>query len=404
MVRPSLEAVSGRVDVVFARATALALSASRTYRRDATSNDRPLDVKHFAISGARAMSKSFLAAMGLVVFCTGVCSGQDFIKNAFGLGKKAAPKSEPAPFAEERGVVPQEYLLTSKNGPYHIFVASYVGDKGADYALRLAKDLREKLGFEAYVHNYREKGEFFQPDEKQKAEMKKQFHGTLPRFAHFKSPPQDNWAVVVGNFAGIENDRAFDAAMKKLKRLNRESFSQPVAVELRWGTDANRKNPNELVGLRGTANPLRPREEKLSEGQLKTLKLIKEMNDPEPYSVYQLKKPYTMCVFKFSASVGIAKPEKKSFFGGKSNQSEGLAKAADTARVFCKAMRDMGYDAYIFHSDSASCVSVNGYEGKNDPEFVKDYQKFSKMTILGMKLEPDLIRSARDPASVLYGN
>src|SRR5213080_5026252 len=108
--------------------------------------------------------------------------------------------------------------------------------------------------------------------------MKKTFMGTTPRFAHFKNPPQDNWVVVVGNFQAIENDRGFDAAMRKLKRLNKSSLSQEVAMELRWGTDANRKNPNELVGLRGTANPLRPKEEKLSSAQLKTLKLIKEMN------------------------------------------------------------------------------------------------------------------------------
>lgn len=351
------------------------------------------------------MAKYFLSTLVLAGFSVGVCSGQDFIKNAFGLGKRPAPKKELPPIgSEDRGVVPQEYLLTKENGPGLIFVASYVGEKGVEYALRLARELRVKHGFEAYVHNYREKGDFFQPDEKQKAEMKKTFMGASPRFAHFKNPPQDNWVVVVGNFKSIENDRAYDAALRKLQRLTKDSFSQEVAMELRWGTDANRKNPNELVGLRGTSNPLRPKEEKLSATQLKTLKLIKEMNDPEPYSVYQLKSPYTMCVLKFTASVGIAKSEKKPFFGGGPTQSEGLAKAADTARVFCKAMRDMGYDAYIFHSDIASVVSVNGYEGRNDPNFIKDYQKFSKMTILGMKLEPDLIRAARDPASVLYAN
>src|SRR5215207_536124 len=168
---------------------------------------------------------------------------------------------------------------------------------------------------------------------------------------------------------GCEKDSRF-------KRLNRESFSQPVAVELRWGTKANGKDPNELVGLHGTANPLRPRDEKLSDEQLKTLKLIKEMNDVEPYSIYQLRKPYTMCVYKFTAGSGIAKKEKKAFLPklttGAEKKKIDMGTAADNAHVFCKALRNMGYEAYVFHSDSASCVCINGYEGRNDPKWVED--------------------------------
>jgi hypothetical protein len=351
------------------------------------------------------MGTRTLLAVGLALLSASVGSGQDYIRSVFGLGKKAPPKTE-SPIPKDGAVtqVPPEYLLTPKNGPCHIFVASYVGEKGVEYALRLASELRNTHGLEAYIHNYREREDFMRPAPKQMDEMRKQFMGAPPRFPHFKNPPQDNWVVVVGNFASIDNDRAFDSTMKKLRKLNRESFSQPVAVELRWGTDANGKNPNELVGLRGTANPLRPKEEKLSDAQLKSLKLIKEMNDPEPFSVYQLKAPFTLCVFKFSAATGIAKNEKKGFFGGGEKQSKGLATAADNARIFCKVMRDMGYDAYIFHSDIASVVCVNGYQGRNDPKWVEDFKKFSKMKILGIQLEPNLISRPLDPVSVLSAN
>jgi hypothetical protein len=352
------------------------------------------------------MGNRLFLVVGLAAATADVGFGQDYIRSVFGLGKKAPPKKTESPIIKEGAVtqIPSEYLLTPKNGPFHIFVASYVGDRGVEYALRLATELRTKHGLDAYVHNYRERDDFLRPDAKQMEEMKKRFMGSTPRFPQFKNPPQDHWGVVVGNFAGIENDRAFDATMKKLKRLTRDSFSQPVMVELRWGTDANGKNPNELVGLRGTANPLRPKDEKLTDEQLKSLKLIKEMNDPEPYSVYQLKAPYTLCVFKFSSGVGIAKNEKKGFFSGGEKQTKGLAMAADNARIFCKLMRDMGYEAYIFHSDIASVVCVNGYQGRNDPKWIEDYKKFSKMKILGIQLEPDLILAARDPASVLSAN
>jgi hypothetical protein len=176
-------------------------------------------------------------------------------------------------------------------------------------------------------------------------------------------------------------------------------------VELRWGTEANGKNPNELVGLRGTANPLRPKEEKFTEQELKTFRFIKEMNDPEPFSIYKLRAPYTLCVYNFTATASIVKEEKKSFFA-REKQSDRLAKAADNARILCKLLRDLGEDAYVFHSDTSSCVCVNGYEGRNDPRWVKDFEKYSKMKVLGgqIQLTPSLLTTPRDPASVLSAN
>jgi hypothetical protein len=342
------------------------------------------------------------------VFASGAIA-QDYIRNVFGLGKKSAPKADSNEFKNaSRAQIPTEYLLTPKNGPYHIKIASYVGDRGIEYALRLASELRNTHGMPAYVFNHKEKEPFYRPDAEKLAEMRKQFHGSAPRFPQLKTPIQDNWVVVVGDFQGIENDRAFDAAMKKLKRLNRESFSQPVAVELRWGTKANGKDPNELVGLHGTANPLRPRDQKLSDDELKTLKLIKSMNDAEPFSIYQLRKPYTLCVFKFTAAAGIVKNEKKSLMtklmpGGEKKKID-MGTAADNAHIFCKTLRGMGYDAYVFHSDSASCVCVNGYEGRNDPKWVEDFRKFEKMDVYGIKLQPDFITTPQDPARVLNAN
>jgi hypothetical protein len=347
------------------------------------------------------MGNRFLLAVAVAGLSAGAGYGQDFIRNAFGLGKKSPPKSEPAVLrGADDAVVPSEYLLTPKNGPYHILVASYVGDQGVKYALQLAKELRTKLGFEAYVHNHREKEPFYRPDAKELESMRKKFDGKAPRFPQLKTPIQDNWVVVVGNFESIDEDRAFDAAMRKLKRLTRDSFSPEVMAELRWGTPANGKNPNELIGLRGAANPLRPREEKLD---LKMLKMLKEMNADEPFSIYNNRAPFTLCVYNFNAGAGIVKEKKKGFFGGGQKQSNALTTAGENACILCKLLRDMGEEAYVFHSDTASIVCVNGYEGRNDPRWVKDYEKYSKMKLANgqIELKPSLIPTARDPSSVL---
>jgi hypothetical protein len=346
----------------------------------------------------RVLSVLLIASVG-----AGVCRGQDYIRNVFGMGKKAAPKSEaPLLRGSLRGNVPPEFLLTPANGPFHIFIASYVGELGADLAVKLAIELRQKHGLNAYVHNYKEKDYFGRPNAEQLAEMRKRYLGAW-RPPQYKTPPTDNWVVVVGDFAGMENDRAFDATMKKLRRLKRDSFTPEVASELRWGNENNKKDPNELVSIRGTANPLRPKDEKLSQAELKTIKLIKEMNDPEPYSIYHLRKPYTMCVYSISATIGVAKDEKKSFFGGE-KKSTGMAAAADSARVFCKLMREMGEDAYIFHSDTASVVCVNGYDGPTDPKFFEDFKKYANMNVRGVKLMPGGMPKPLDPTSVLSGN
>src|SRR5687767_12023607 len=152
----------------------------------------------FAGTGSSCEMNRVILVLLIASVGGGVCCGQDYIRNVFGMGKKTPPKSEPPLLRGSlRGQVPPEFLLTPANGPFHIVIASYVGEPGADLAVKLASELRQKHGLNAYIHNYKEKEPFARPDAERLAELRKQFHGAAPRFPQLKTPLTDNWVVVV---------------------------------------------------------------------------------------------------------------------------------------------------------------------------------------------------------------
>jgi hypothetical protein len=304
--------------------------------------------------------------------------------------------------------MPAELLITEQHGPFHVFVASYVGEDSARFAYNLAMELREKHRLPAFVCDFRldpnkDLG-IYQPSQEEIERMKKQFKGKAPRFPKLHTPVVDHWAVLVGNFPSLE-DRGLETMKARILRLTPNSFSPQVANELRWGNDQNGKPKNQLVGIRGTVNPKSPKDKRLTKNDLATLKMLKDMNDQEQYSVYQNNAPYTIFVYKFRGSGGLVDTGKKDSLG-RAKKVDGLVIAGNNARVLCDVMRKMGYEAYVFHSTTCSCVCVGGYRfpDARDPKIVEDFQKFSKMKISELQLEPDVLPTPKDPGSVLQAN
>jgi hypothetical protein len=303
---------------------------------------------------------------------------------------------------------PRELLLTRENGPYLIYIAGYVGDESLKHAVRLTSELREKHRLRAYVFYKEPDVGFHQPTKEDIERMKKQFKGKAPRFPRLLTPPADHWAVVVGDFKTAE-DRAFDATMRKLESFRPESFSPEVASELRWGRPQNKKPKDQLVGLRAVPNPLVEKDNRLTKEQIARFKMIKELNDQEgEYCIYRNRAPLTIRVYTFMGAAGLVDTGKKDFLG-RSTKKNGLAVAADNARVLCHELRRMGYDSYIFHADQASVVCIGGYPGRfpdqiYDPKLIADLERFKKIQIGPLKMDPDVLPTPQDPAAVLNAN
>jgi len=291
-----------------------------------------------------------------------------------------------------------EFELEEKHGPALIFVASYVGYEGINYANRLARELRIKHGLSAYVYRHQDKNDLLMAT-KQMAEFKKQFKDEFkvaPRIPRYKTPPVPHFAVMVGDFKDVENDRQYDKTLAKLKKLRYESFSPEVGDELRWGNASNGVAKGTLVGLRGSNNPLRA--DKEVKVDPKQMKLLKEMNEPEEYGVYKLRSPTTLCVASFRSASSLADDKK---IGVSSNTVQA---AAHNAVILCHAMRKMGYEAYVFHGITGSCVCVGGYAGPGDPQLLADFQKYKAVKVGEFPLDPQIMPTPRHPDSRMQAN
>jgi hypothetical protein len=291
-----------------------------------------------------------------------------------------------------------EYELEEKHGPTLIFIASYVGYEGINYANRLARELREKHKFNAYVYRHQDKNDLLMAT-KQMAEFKKQFKDEFkvsPRIPRYKTPPVPHFAVMVGDFKSAENDRQYDKTLARLKKLKYESFSPEVGDELRWGNVSNGIAKGTLVGLRATNNPKRAdREVKVDPAQMK---LLKEMNEPEEFGIYKLRAAVTLCVASFRSASTLSDDKK---IGVKSNT---VQTAAHNAVILCDTMRKMGYEAYVFHGLTGSCVCIGGYAGASDPQLLADFQKYKAVKIGQFQLDPQIIPVPRHPDSGVQAN
>jgi hypothetical protein len=290
-----------------------------------------------------------------------------------------------------------EYPLTPECGPALIFVASYVSDENLKWANRLVRELRAHK-FEAYVLKKQEEITSWQPSPEQVAEWKKQFKGVAPRFPKLNTPPVPCYAVLVGNFKSLENDRYFDSAMKRLKKLNHQSFTPEMDRELRWGNDVNDLPKNQITSLRGVYNPLRPREAKLDAGTIRKLKMLRELNDAEEFSVYRLNAPVTICVYEFRGSSTFKVEHSKD-----KKPLTGLQIAGKNAIILCDTLRKMGKEAYVFHGVFGSCVCVGGYPSTNDPNLLQDMQSLN-MKVGELELKPTAFPRPVRPTDSLLAN
>jgi hypothetical protein len=179
--------------------------------------------------------------------------------------KKAMPKLDlsflgkrPQPIAPEgigpplKGQVvddkqeePLEFPLSVEHGPALLSIATYVGKDGSRLANNLARELRERQGLRAYVLRRQEEGDRqyreLTPEERQ-AYFKQYLR--MPRPLKYQIPPPVQFAVLVGDFASLENDRNLDRVKAKLLALGPKSFPEIVSRELQWATPAGRADRN----------------------------------------------------------------------------------------------------------------------------------------------------------------
>lgn len=269
-----------------------------------------------------------------------------------------------------------KYALKPDNGPWMIMVASLYGGRAPEKADELAEEVRKKLKIPAYTLG-----------------MQTDFGGSVGPGDQLPYGPPDQVkyrefyqvAVLAGNYESIDDSKA----QRDLKRV--KTFAPKSVLEMGVKAPA----AGALKGrIRGplwkaflTTNPIAPKE-KLRPNKLDPLLL--EMNQDGPYSLLDCPGKYTVQVATFRGAEMVqvlGKPrtqqEQKRLlaewmsFSQNPEKHAKLPQAAVDSFELTKALRQHGYEAYVFHDRDCSVVTVGSFGTLDDPRLKRHMQIFA---------------------------
>lgn len=300
---------------------------------------------------------------------------------------RANPWQKLLPFKRVEADPSKSYAITDANGPWMILATVFRGEDAQRQAQQLVYELRKKFKIEAYTHaqvfdySQQVRGRGFMPD------------GTPKVMRHAHDDAVQEVAVLVGNFASIDDDRATDT-LQKIKTIEPEALrigpakSSQVFAGLRQKMNAKKKK-----GPMGTAfvvtNPLLPPEYFNTPG---LDKLVLEMNEEVPNSLLNCPGKYSVRVARFTGtSVIDQRKVREKQRGGSIKHS--LQEAAENAHLLTAELRRRGHEAYEFHDQDESIVCVGSFDrltipGPNgqqlpNPQVARYLQLFGSQTPAG---------------------
>ncbi len=323
------------------------------------------------------------------------------------------------------GVESKEYLITAKEGPWMIYVASYSGDENhpdpalrpKELARRLVHELRSEYKLNAFMFNRSE--EKRRAQEKALEKWHREFDSPdMPARAKRIRIP-DEWAVLVGNYKDMEEgskalarlkkqpapksvpaQRALMAAAPKDKPLGL-TYTGPRSVTVK-AHDIGETNP--LAAGFVCRNPLAP---KPAEEAEKFDPFLSTLNAGEPYSLLKARRPYTLMVKAYEGATVVVPEKKPSVFNSMRNGREStaerqyrlfnkgkgadLSNAAAMANNLAKVLRhkDLNYESYVLHTRNSSLVTIGSFSDPKDKELLRLQSQLAGKKIGAVDLIPN---------------
>lgn len=275
------------------------------------------------------------------------------------------------------------YDLDDTRGPWMIMACSFSGDDARSQAEELVLEIRKRYKLTAYVYeksfDHAEGGSIG-------GRGIDRYGKPLP-LRYRRGNQSHEYAVLVGDFQSNE-DSVAQRALRTIKygrpdclQLNQQRPTARNLASIRILQQAMLKGANEKKkrGPMGSAfittNPILPKEYFAPEGIDKTLL---ELNSGREYSLLKCPGKYTVQVAHFTGEVSMMHYEEKAIQpnqGGwsrmrisRSSRSESrLIQASRDAEKLCAALREKGYEAYVFHDHYASIVTVGSFNSVGTP-------------------------------------
>ncbi|MCA9009647.1 MAG: hypothetical protein KDB01_07870 [Planctomycetaceae bacterium] len=268
----------------------------------------------------------------------------------------------------------KRYTLTHQHGPWMILVASLSDVKGANHtdgltaweaADTIVYELRTK-GIPAYTYSVDEET------------VELDGANSVQNAARRVIARQGEICVLAGNFKSIDDDDA-----QKVLKWIKKKYSSSIADEKKGGLFAKTPGqPSPFGGAILTINPI-------YSGEIQTRKLDEEiigLNSGAPYSLLENKGRYTLQVATFAGGsvvqVGNQSSTKamamfeKNFGSNLVNCAKEAIALAEALRTASKYGYDSDYEAWVFHDQYRSIVTVGSFSSKQDPRIVPLVQLF----------------------------
>jgi hypothetical protein len=291
-------------------------------------------------------------------------------------------------------VDPQKtYPVNPEAGPWMICAASFVGDTSSQLSHALVLEIRSKYNLPAYVFNrgadqMREQEEDMQRRKQQQQEFLQRL-GANPDVALPMRRPHidEQYAVLIGGYRDMETARH---ELDRIKKLDAPK-SVPLASIINWfkpkaGGDPepveNKVNP--FTSSFVVPNPTIPQEH---HAQDKPDPFLKQINTEEKYTLLKASGSWTLAVKEFQGASVIQPQAASSSFleklGWGTRTGEQLNAAALQADEVARALRDMHFDAYVWHTRYSSIVTVGSYTSTTDSQLLQN-----KRTLANLKFGP----------------
>lgn len=299
--------------------------------------------------------------------------------------------------------VNKDIEITDKQGPWVIYAMSYTGPEAPKLAREFALELRSnpKLKLNAYVYNYgtAEKLKAYQKvqelrqkqaDALRQAGVQGQIMSLPIRIEKIE---ESTGVLIDGNFKTRE---AALAVLKELRKVKLdEDFEKRVKLDVKMvlveqqdkaakGGASLARTEAMFINPFRTAfparNPALPNEaDKAPAFDPEEVKLMRKLNDKEKYSLFQVKKAFTLVIKTFNTQQVVVKNQQEAdgfldrFRKGKTLKD---GQWEDTAGVYahnlCEGFRNSGLaETYVLHAKYSSFVTVGSYDSVEDPRMTQ---------------------------------
>jgi hypothetical protein len=265
-----------------------------------------------------------------------------------------SPWKKLVPFKRVEADPKKSYAVTDTNGPWMIVATVFHGDQAEEKARELVLELRKKHKLEAYTHS-----QVFDYTQGVRGRgIDKYGNPKVMKYAQDQAVKEV--AVLVGNFASVEDDRATET-LKKIKSLDPAALKNgdgddQVFGELRRAVNMKRKK-GPMGGAFIASNPVLPPEYFTAAG---VDKLVLEMNKEVPNGLLDCPGKFTIKVATFTGSSVIDQRKIREVSQGKKMEYS-LQEAAEHAHLLTNELRKLGFEAYEFHNREQSIVTVGAF-------------------------------------------